>query len=103
MLKMTLTFIFTHLCLIGRQPIRIRSKEKTPMLVCHCNGISDRAIKRAIRKGAGTVADLRAACGAGSCCGSCAPVIRGLIRVEAASEPQKTESAVESQQTAAFA
>ena len=73
------------------------------MLVCHCNGISDRTIQRAIRKGASTLGEVRAACGAGSCCGSCAPAIRGLLRIESASESRESEPAGEPQQTAAFA
>ena len=56
------------------------------MLVCHCNGVSDRAIRKAVRRGAVTPREVAGACGAGSCCGGCGPTIRQIIRKEVAAE-----------------
>lgn len=54
------------------------------MLICHCNGISDRAIRHAVRNGAETPADVARACGAGTGCGGCLKAVNQLIRTEAA-------------------
>ena len=49
------------------------------MLVCHCKGLSDREIDRAIRAGAATPRELARSCGAGSICGGCRPLIDELL------------------------
>lgn len=54
------------------------------MLICHCNGISDRAIRHAVRNGAETPAEVARACGAGSGCGGCLKAVNQLIHTEAA-------------------
>lgn len=54
------------------------------MLVCHCNGVSDRHIRRAIREGASTTGDVARSCGAGSCCGGCHDGIRKILHAEMA-------------------
>ena len=56
------------------------------MLVCHCNGVSDRTIRKVVRNGATTARDVAETCGAGSCCGSCSDAVRKIIRAEAAAE-----------------
>jgi bacterioferritin-associated ferredoxin len=53
------------------------------MLVCQCNGVSDRTIRRVIRAGASSVRQVARGCGAGASCGDCALAIRRLIRAEA--------------------
>ena len=58
------------------------------MLVCQCNGVTDRAIRRAVRKGACSVEDVGYACGAGACCGGCIPLVEKLIRYEASRREQ---------------
>ncbi len=50
------------------------------MLICPCNGISDRAIRRAVRRGATTAGQVAQSCGAGTGCGSCRPAVREIIR-----------------------
>ena len=55
------------------------------MLVCQCNGVSDRTIRRVVRSGASSVRQVARTCGAGSSCGDCALAIRKIIRAEAAS------------------
>ncbi|MBW2233280.1 MAG: (2Fe-2S)-binding protein [Deltaproteobacteria bacterium] len=54
------------------------------MLICHCNGVSDRTIRRVVREGATSVGEVGRACGAGACCGGCANAVKKLIHTEAA-------------------
>jgi bacterioferritin-associated ferredoxin len=49
------------------------------MLVCHCKGLSQREIERAICAGAGTLREVARHCGAGSVCGGCRPTIDELL------------------------
>ena len=53
------------------------------MLVCQCNGVSDRAIRRAVREGAASTTEVGFACGAGTCCGGCQDTIQQIIHTEA--------------------
>ncbi len=65
------------------------------MLVCHCNGISDRAIRQAVRNGAQTPGEVARDCGAGNGCGGCLRTVSRLIRNESAhrtESPQATPS-----------
>ena len=52
------------------------------MIICQCNGISDRAIRKAIRDGAGNCSDVVRACTAGMACGGCLPAIEEIIDAE---------------------
>ena len=52
------------------------------MLVCHCNGVSDRTVRRVVREGALTVAEVGRTCGAGTCCQGCSSTIGRIIRAE---------------------
>ena len=52
------------------------------MLVCQCNGVSDRAIRRAVREGAASAADVGQLCGAGTCCAGCVDLIDKIVRSE---------------------
>lgn len=54
------------------------------MLVCHCNGVSDRHIRRVVREGAVTASDVARATGAGSCCGGCREAIDEVVHSELA-------------------
>ncbi len=55
------------------------------MLVCHCHGISDRAIRKAVRGGASTRREIARSCKAGGLCGGCGPAIDEILAsVEAA-------------------
>ena len=56
------------------------------MLVCHCNGVSDRTIRKAVRGGASTARQVARACGAGACCGGCTDAVREIIHTESSSE-----------------
>jgi len=53
------------------------------LLVCHCNGVCDRAIRECVGRGARSVEDVGRACGAGTECGGCRPTIRALSAGEA--------------------
>jgi len=52
------------------------------MLVCHCKRVSDRAIRAAVREGASCQETVGEACGAGTGCGGCVPMVQRLIREE---------------------
>jgi bacterioferritin-associated ferredoxin len=49
------------------------------MIVCHCNGVSDRAIRRSVRAGAVTPELVAHACGAGACCGGCRDAVEEIL------------------------
>jgi bacterioferritin-associated ferredoxin len=49
------------------------------MIVCHCNGVSDRAIRRSVRSGAVTTDLVASACGAGACCGGCIEAVEEIL------------------------
>jgi bacterioferritin-associated ferredoxin len=49
------------------------------MIVCVCRAVSDREIRSLVDNGATSMADLRAACGLGECCGKCARQAREVI------------------------
>jgi len=52
------------------------------VIVCQCNGVSDRTIRRAIRGGAASCREIARSCNAGTFCGGCRPAIAELIREE---------------------
>lgn len=54
------------------------------MLVCHCNGVTDRHIRRSIREGAATPNEVARRCGAGASCGGCHEGIRKILHAEMA-------------------
>jgi bacterioferritin-associated ferredoxin len=49
------------------------------MIVCHCWGVRDRDIRRAVREGALTPRAVARSCGAGTGCGGCRVSVRELI------------------------
>jgi len=56
--------------------------------VCHCLGLAREDILAAGREHGRAVDAVRAATGAGVVCGACQPLVRDLLRGEAAAEPQ---------------
>lgn len=56
-------------------------------LVCLCYGVNDRRINREIEQGACSIADISAACGAGSCCQNCHETIDDLLESAASRRP----------------
>ena len=64
------------------------------MLVCHCNGVSERHIRRSIREGAASPGEIARSCGAGACCGGCHDGIRKILHAEM-SEREERGSIIE--------
>ena len=62
------------------------------MLVCQCNGVSDRAIRKAVRKGASKASDVGMRTGAGTCCGGCLDTVKEIIRSETARSHDKASA-----------
>lgn len=68
------------------------------MIVCCCRAVSDRAIRAARDRGAGTLEAIGAATGAGTCCGACHGSIARILdeplvelpRVARRSEPAES-------------
>ena len=54
------------------------------MIVCHCDGVNDRKVRRAIASGARTIEEVAASCGAGRRCGGCWPLLDDLLDEAAA-------------------
>lgn len=52
------------------------------MIICQCNGVSDRAIRKAVRDGAGNRNDVVRACTAGMACGGCVAAVEEIIDAE---------------------
>jgi bacterioferritin-associated ferredoxin len=49
------------------------------VILCHCVVVDDQAVSRAVDNGAGTVAQVCAATGAGRVCGSCVFTVKRLL------------------------
>lgn len=49
------------------------------MIVCHCKALSDHQLRRVVASGATTRRQVARACGAGSVCGGCRPVIDEIV------------------------
>jgi bacterioferritin-associated ferredoxin len=49
------------------------------MMVCLCNGVSERKVRKAIERGAATEDEVAAACGAGDRCGGCRPTVGDML------------------------
>ncbi len=52
------------------------------MIVCHCQQVSDRAIRQAVREGARTRREVARSCRAGFSCGGCSPAIDRILASE---------------------
>lgn len=70
----------------------LNSKEVQEMIVCQCRGITDRKIKRLVRKGATTTREIAQATGAGTCCGGCRTEVRQVLNQAVALECERRES-----------
>lgn len=51
----------------------------TPVIVCHCRNVNERAVRAAIENGAVTVAEIGERCGAGLDCAGCHPELERLL------------------------
>jgi bacterioferritin-associated ferredoxin len=50
------------------------------MILCLCEGVSDRAVQQAIGQGCSTVRAIASTCGAGRQCGSCVCDLRRMLQ-----------------------
>lgn len=62
------------------------------MYVCLCRGVSDRKVRHAIARGARSVEEIGEACGAGTRCGGCWPMLDDMLRA-AGHEPREVVAA----------
>ena len=95
---MTLNFIFRMVGLEGRRTAEFirecRRREGPGMIVCHCQAVTDRAIRLAVRGGARSRREVALACAANLRCGGCAPVIDEIIASESDREDTRSFDAV---------
>jgi len=56
------------------------------MIVCHCKRVSDTTIRAAVQQGARSHRDIGRACGAGTGCGGCRPLVVQLAKREQTGE-----------------
>jgi bacterioferritin-associated ferredoxin len=49
------------------------------MLICLCKGVSDKKVRAVIDGGAETTAQIGEACGAGTGCGACVPMLEDML------------------------
>ena len=52
------------------------------MIVCHCQAVSERTIRKAVRDGARCRRSVARACAAGRSCGGCTLAIDEIVRSE---------------------
>ena len=52
------------------------------MIICQCNGVSDRTIRKLVRDGASNRNEVVRTCMAGKACGGCVPAIDQIIEGE---------------------
>jgi bacterioferritin-associated ferredoxin len=58
------------------------------MYACLCQGVTERKVRHAIACGASTIEQIGEACGAGTRCGGCWPVLDEMLRA-AGHEPRE--------------
>jgi bacterioferritin-associated ferredoxin len=66
------------------------------MLVCHCRGISDRQIRRAVKDGATSAREVARETGAGMRCGGCRSNVKAVVNEALAHEFQTTVPVISS-------
>jgi bacterioferritin-associated ferredoxin len=70
--------LITTVCDTVLTIIRIRV-HNTTMIICVCKAVSDRAIRTAVKGGAGSLRDLTRDLGIGTCCGKCLPEAKSAL------------------------
>lgn len=50
------------------------------MIICTCEGITDKEVKFAIRCGAGSIEELSSCLGTGKSCGDCTPSLQQMLK-----------------------
>jgi len=87
-LESTLIFIF-QLRRMGPP----QSSGTDTMLVCHCRGVSDRQIRRAVKNGACSLREVARETGAGMRCGGCRTTVSEVVAEAMQSEIRPTSVA----------
>jgi bacterioferritin-associated ferredoxin len=64
------------------------------VIVCHCRGISEHAVRRAVRSGARTRGQIARHCGAGAGCGGCDPALQAILESELACATRPVSTAL---------
>jgi bacterioferritin-associated ferredoxin len=49
------------------------------MIACLCRGLSEAAVQNVIESGASSLRQIAEACGAGTDCGACCPMVQELL------------------------
>ncbi len=60
------------------------------MILCHCAGVTDIAIRALIQAGATSCVDIARRCGAGRCCAPCREEIAAILDVCSAPQSDPT-------------
>ena len=50
------------------------------MILCICEGVSDRTIREEVQRGAGHWREVERRCGTGKGCGMCRPMLRQIVK-----------------------
>ena len=58
---------------------RLSREVRFEMIVCLCEGVSEREVKAAIQSGAECLDSVGRKCGAGTCCGGCTDLIKQML------------------------
>jgi bacterioferritin-associated ferredoxin len=59
--------------------VKISNSGRVPMIVCHCKGITDRDLKRALHEGTFDQGESGGTARAGGDCGTCQPLIDEIV------------------------
>jgi bacterioferritin-associated ferredoxin len=71
------------------------------MIVCLCEGVSEREIRGVIARGARCVESIRRACGAGAGCGTCRETLEDMLDEHAQKAVASSDKTQEASQRAA--
>jgi bacterioferritin-associated ferredoxin len=63
------------------------------LVICHCERVNDRTIRKLIRDAGVTVDDVIASCGAGGRCGGCRASIEQLLQASSPDVPVRVAAA----------
>jgi assimilatory nitrate reductase electron transfer subunit len=70
-----MSFNFSMVGIVGEED----SGGRRPMIICHCAGVTDCAIRMLVDAGASSVAEITRLTGAGECCPPCREEIAALL------------------------
>jgi bacterioferritin-associated ferredoxin len=75
-------------------------RNRVIMVVCHCNAVTDKTIRKVVRDGACTRNAVARDCRAGRDCGGCTPVIDEILESERSLAPRSAPALLELAATA---